>query len=132
MQATDATYNGGSFDAFVTKLATSGGSLDFSTYLGGSSDDRGYGIAVNGATGRVYVAGQTDSSGFPTTAGGFDTSYNGGFDAFVTKLAPVGSTLTRRQEPVGGPAGPSGPDRLRGDRQRQRAGARPSARHRAG
>jgi beta-propeller repeat-containing protein len=100
VQATDSTYNGGSFDVFATKLFSTGGSLDFSTYLGGSSDDRGYGIAVNGATGRIYVAGQTDSSGFPTTAGGFDTSYNGGFDAFVTKLPPVGSTLTRSEEPV--------------------------------
>lgn len=100
VQATDNTYNGGSFDVFVTKLGTAGGSLDFSTYLGGSSDDRGYGIAADGATGRIYVAGQTDSSGFPTPAGGFDTSFNGGFDAFVTKLPPVGSTLTRREDPA--------------------------------
>ena len=70
-QATDTTYNGGSFDAFAAKLGTAGGTLDFSSYLGGSGDDRGYGIAVNEATGRVYVAGQTGSSGFPTTAGGF-------------------------------------------------------------
>ena len=69
MQATDATYNGGSFDVFVTKLGTAGGSLDFSTYLGGSSDDRGYGIAVNGATGRVYVAGQTELLGVPDNRG---------------------------------------------------------------
>jgi Beta-propeller repeat len=100
VQATDNTYNGGSFDVFVTKLGTVGGSLDFSTYLGGSSDDRGYGIAADGATGSIYVVGQTNSSGFPTTAGGFDTSYNGGFDAFVTKLPPVGSTLTRREDPA--------------------------------
>ena len=100
IQATDPTYNGGPFDAFVAKLFTSGASLDYSTYLGGSNDDRGYGIAVNGATGRIYVAGQTNSSGFPTTAGSVDTGYNGSFDAFVTKLAPVGSTLTRDAEPV--------------------------------
>src|SRR5207253_904800 len=71
-QATDTTYNGGSFDAFAAKLGTAGGTLDFSSYLGGSGDDRGYGIAVNEATGRVYVAGQTGSSGFPTTAGVID------------------------------------------------------------
>jgi hypothetical protein len=100
VQATDTTYNGGSFDAFVAKLGTAGASLDFSTYLGGSSEDRGYAIAADGATGRVYAAGQTNSSGFPATAGGFDTGYNGGLDAFVTKLSPVGSTLTRREEPA--------------------------------
>jgi hypothetical protein len=96
--ATDATYNGGTSDAFVTKLRPAGGSLDFSTYLGGSSPDQGYGIAAHGATGTVYVAGQTNSSGFPTTAGAVDTTYNGGNDAFVTKLRPPGSTLTRREE----------------------------------
>jgi hypothetical protein len=100
VQATDTSYNGGSFDVFVTKLRTAGGALDFSTYLGGSSDDRGYGIAAHAATGRIYVAGQTSSSGFPTTAGAFDTTYNGGNDAFVTKLRPPGSTVTRREEPV--------------------------------
>jgi hypothetical protein len=99
-QAVDSTYNGGNFDAFVTKFDSAGGSLDFSTYLGGSNEDRGYGIAVNDATGRIYVAGQTDSSGFPTTAGAVDTGYNGGLDAFVTKLAPVGSSLTREEPAV--------------------------------
>ena len=99
-QATDTTYNGGTFDAFVTELAPAGGSLPFSTYLGGSSDDRGFGIAAHATTGRVYVAGQTNSSGFPTTAGAFDTSYGGSFDAFVTKLRPPASTLTRAEEPV--------------------------------
>lgn len=100
VHATDSTYNGGSSDVFVTKLRTTGGSLDFSTYLGGSTDDRGFAIAADEATGTVYVAGQTNSSGFPTTAGAFDTSYNGGFDAFVTKLRPPGSTLTRREDPA--------------------------------
>ncbi len=100
VQATDTTYNGGTSDAFVTKLGSAGGSLDFSTYLGGSSPDQGYGIAAHGATGKIYVAGQTNSSGFPTTAGAVDTTQNGGNDAFVTKLRPPASTLTRSDEPV--------------------------------
>ena len=99
-RATDASYNGGTFDAFVTKLGAAGGSLEFSSYLGGSSEERGYAIAADGATGKIYVGGQTSSSGFPTTAGAFDTSYNGGFDAFVTTLPGVGSTLTRREDPA--------------------------------
>ena len=126
------TYNGGPSTPSSRSSPPQSGSLDFSTYLGGSSDDRGYGIAVNGATGRIYAAGQTDSSGsFPTTAGAFDTSYNGGFDAFVTKLSPAGSTLTRREEPA--VVQQSLPDST-GYAQRldQRAAAEPPARHRPG
>jgi len=84
----DTTHNG-SKDAFVAKLTPSGG-LAWSTYLGGSTDDRGHGIAVD-APG-VYVMGETLSSGW--TSGGFDTTYNGGTslcgDAFVAKLTPCG------------------------------------------
>ena len=90
--AFDTSYNGGG-DAFVTKLNPAGSSLAYSTYLGGSSDDEGAGIAVDSA-GSAYVTGFTESADFPTTAGAFDTSYNGGGDAFVTKLNPAGSSLT--------------------------------------
>jgi hypothetical protein len=49
------------------------------------------GIAVD-EDGRAYVTGFTESSNFPTTAGAFDTSFNGG-DVFVTKLNASGSAL---------------------------------------
>ena len=75
---------GGSFDAFVTKLAGDGSSLSSSTYLGGSDFDEGLGVAVEGN--RAYVAGGA-GSGFPTTARAFQPAYGGGFsDAFVTRL----------------------------------------------
>jgi hypothetical protein len=61
--------------------------LDYSTFLGGTSIDRGLGIAVR--DGRAYVTGFTDSADFPTTLGAFDRTYNGIDDAFVTKL-PTG------------------------------------------
>ena len=61
----------------MTKLNAAGSALVYSTYLGGSADDIGSGIAVDGA-GSAYVTGDTDSTDFPTTAGAFDTSYNGG------------------------------------------------------
>ena len=87
-----STTFGGSADAFVTKLAADGSALVYSTYLGGSNYDRGSGIAVDSA-GSAYVTGWTNSSDFPTTSGAFDTTYNGGFDAFVTKLDSAGSAL---------------------------------------
>lgn len=78
-------------DGFVAALSTNGSSLLFSTYLGGSSHDEGIGIALD-PTGAIYVTGFTDSTNFPT-AGTTFTNYNGGRDAFVTKLAPGGTNL---------------------------------------
>src|SRR5204863_91803 len=44
----DQTHNGGTFDAFVVKLAPNGLTLVYATYLGGSAADFGIGIAVDG------------------------------------------------------------------------------------
>ena len=79
--------NGGGYDAFVTKLNPSGSQLLYSTYLGGSGDEKGKGIAVDG-TGKAYVTGYTSSTAFPTTAGAYITSGNG---AFAAKLNPSAS-----------------------------------------
>ncbi len=89
--AYDTVYNGGG-DAFVTKVNAAGSSLAWSTFLGGTSFDIGYGIAVD-ATGSVYVTGETSSNNFPTVAG-FNSTYAGGTEAFVTKLASTGTALT--------------------------------------
>jgi len=95
--AFDTSFNGGSSDVYVVKLNAAGSALVYSTFLGGSAGDSAAGIAVD-ATGAVYVAGSTSSSDFPTTAGAFDTSFNGGnpfssADVFVAKLDAAGSTL---------------------------------------
>ncbi|MBI5293193.1 MAG: SBBP repeat-containing protein [Chloroflexi bacterium] len=88
--ALDTSSNGGT-DAFVTKLNAAGSGLVYSTFLGGSSNDRGKAIAVD-SSGNAHVTGNTSSSDFPTTPGAFDTVLNGG-DAFVTKLNAAGSGL---------------------------------------
>jgi len=94
--AYDTTHNGapGASDAFVAKLTPSGSTLVYSTFLGGSENDRGYAIAVD-AAGAAYVTGDTGDAGtdFPTTAGAYDTTHNGGSDAFVAKLNASGSGL---------------------------------------
>ncbi len=82
--------NSGERDAFVAKLS-SAGSFVYSTYLGGSGDDRGSAIAVD-STGNAYVAGYTESSNFPT-ASPLRASYSGLGDAFVAKLNAAGSAL---------------------------------------
>jgi hypothetical protein len=85
-----ATY-GGNQDAFVAKLDAAGSALLFSTYLGGSSTDAGYGIAVD-SSGKTYVTGQTASSDFPI-ANALQATYGGNQDAFVAKLSVTGVSL---------------------------------------
>jgi Big-like domain-containing protein/beta-propeller repeat-containing protein len=82
-------------DAFVTKLNPTGSGLVYSTYLGGSDNDQGFGIALDASPiPNAYVTGLTQSTNFPTTAGAFQTTFGGGTsDAFVTKLNPTGSGL---------------------------------------
>jgi Beta-propeller repeat len=84
--------NDGSYDAFVTKLNPSGTGLIFSTYVGGSADDRGFGIAVDTA-GAAYVTGDTTSTNFPTTTAAYQPAHRGASDAFVAKLKPDGAGL---------------------------------------
>jgi hypothetical protein len=80
---------GGAGDAFVTKLNPTGSGLVYSTYLGGGSvdsSDNGNDIAVD-SSGNAYIAGQTSSTDFPTTAGAFQTTGNSS-RAFVAKIGP--------------------------------------------
>ncbi|MBZ0170073.1 Beta-propeller repeat protein [Candidatus Methylomirabilis lanthanidiphila] len=76
----------------MTKLAPNGGSLVYSTFLGGSRSDWGHAITVDNED-HAYVTGGTLSDDFPTTPGARDTSPKGHGDAFVTKLTPDGASL---------------------------------------
>jgi len=86
----DPTFDGTS-DSYVVKLSATGAHL-WSTYLGGTDWDYGYGIAVD-SSGNACVTGQTASSGW--VSGGWDTSYNGGIygDGYVVKLDTAGAHL---------------------------------------
>ena len=80
----------GSKNAFVAKLNATGNSLVYSTYLGGTASDTGYGIAVD-AGGSAYIVGDTTSVNFP--ANGYARGNRGGQDVFVAKLSADGSRL---------------------------------------
>jgi len=83
--------NAGSDDAFVSVFNASGSTLVYSTYLGGSSGDIGYGIAVDG-TGKAYVTGYTWSTDFPTQSP-LQSANAGAYDVFVSVFNSSGSTL---------------------------------------
>ena len=68
------------------------GDLIFGTYLGGSGNEDGQAVAVDGAGG-VYVTGMTNAADFPTTPGAFDVALGGFFDTYVAKLNPDGTAL---------------------------------------
>jgi hypothetical protein len=83
--------NHGSMDAFVSKISADGSHLVYSTYLGGTSDDHGAAIAVDG-TGTAYVTGSTYSADFPV-ANAWKGTIGGGQDAFVARLSADGNSL---------------------------------------
>lgn len=94
--AYDQTHNGG-IDIFVTKMdpsASGAAQLAYSTFLGGSAGEIGYGVALD-ANEDVWITGYTAASGspsYPTTTGAYDQTYNGGGgDVVVTKLDPSAS-----------------------------------------
>ena len=82
-------------DGFVTKLNSTGGTLLYSTLLGGSGLDNLHAIRVN-STGMAFVTGGTQSADFPVTANAFQKTPPpaGGEIAFVTALQPAGNALS--------------------------------------
>jgi len=101
----------GAPSAFVTKFSADGSSLVYSTYLGGSSWDYAFAIAVD-SSGSAYVTGMTQSADFPITKGAYQTvcspqpsntvtsannsqsaCYGSTPSVFVTKLSPAGNSL---------------------------------------
>jgi beta-propeller repeat-containing protein len=82
-------FGGGHYDAFLVKLNLDGSALIYSTFLGGSGDDGGYGLAVD-ITGNVYVIGITSSPDFPARNSLLDLSHRASrepSDAFVVKIS---------------------------------------------
>ncbi len=80
----------GDADVFVMKLKpTAGGTeLMYSSYLGGEAFDSANALAV-GPDGRICVAGETTSAGFPLVGGALQTGLSGARDAFVAVFDPA-------------------------------------------
>jgi hypothetical protein len=87
-------------DVFVTKLNPAGNALVYSAYLGGSGNDYGQGIAVNGND-NTYVTGYTESTDFPTQNGyQGDQSATDGFVTVLAKSKPNLSTSSKHVSPT--------------------------------
>ena len=63
-------------DGFVTKLNPAGTALVYSTYFGGSADDAGWAIAIDGA-GNAYVGGSANSTDFKVSANALQKTFGG-------------------------------------------------------
>ena len=81
----------GGVDAFVAKMNSSGSSLVYMTYIGGSGDDRAFGIAVD-HSGSAVITGATHSGNFPTL-NPVRRTLSGPQDAFIAKLSSNGASL---------------------------------------
>jgi beta-propeller repeat-containing protein len=93
LQTVNAIQNfyAGGVDGFLLKLSPAANSVIFSTYAGGSGDDFGNAIAVD-ASGSVYAIGDTNSIDL-TTVNPLQSFNAGGFDAYLAKLTPSGTSI---------------------------------------
>ncbi|MCA1842810.1 MAG: SBBP repeat-containing protein, partial [Actinobacteria bacterium] len=91
-QTAVAQAEGTRTDVFVTKVKADGGTVLWSTYLGGRGRDAAFAVAV-GNDGSVYLTGYTESPDFPTVRAIRTANAGGSSDVFVAKLNPAGSAL---------------------------------------
>lgn len=107
--AYQTTFQGGEgatqVDIVITKFASDGSSLVYSTYLGGGGNESPHSLVVDHLN-QLTVLGSTSSNNFPTSPLGFDKNFGGGTsqtlngipytsgsDIIVTKLNALGSGL---------------------------------------
>lgn len=79
-------------DVGISKFSSDGSTLLYSTYIGGSGNDYPHSMIVD-PSGNLYISGKTNSTNFPTVAGSYDVSHNGGFDIFILTLNATGTDL---------------------------------------
>ena len=102
--ATVLILPGGLQDVFVAKLDNTLGTQKWLTRLGGSSNDSGNAIAVDGSGG-VYIGGETDSTDFPIAGPGIQGTSAGNGDGFYAKLDPTTGGFLNYGDYIGGSSG---------------------------
>ena len=93
-QNSDLVYSGGELweEGFLLRLGKDGQTLQYSTYFGGDTRDRVTALAVD-SNGDYYVAGSSDASDFPTTAGAVQRTPGGSDDAFLLRISSSSGAL---------------------------------------
>ena len=76
-------------DACVTVLSSNGTSILLSTYIGGSGNEKGEGIAVQ-SDGSLIISGYTPSDDFPVSSNAHQSTLSGMNDAFLYHIDPTG------------------------------------------
>ena len=89
LNAYNSTLQGG-WDVIVAKFSSNGVPL-WSTYIGGSLDDKGTAITID-RDNNIIITGETFSSDYPAK-NAYDSSFNGNQDVFITKFSPTGSLI---------------------------------------
>ena len=87
----DEVFNGNS-DACISVFDPEGGTLEWSTFFGGSNVDKGWALAVDPAN-RMVVVGVTNSADLPSSMAAFDPTYNGTNDVFIARFGDNGTSL---------------------------------------
>src|SRR5262249_58786802 len=82
----------GNYDAFLTKLNSTGTGVISSTFYGGASTDYGTAVTVD-SSGSAYVTGLTQSLNYPVVNAVKPTHSGGTWDAFASKLNPSGTAV---------------------------------------
>lgn len=100
-------FQGGEWDVFLSRFSPDGTQLEYSTYIGGSLSENGYGVKVD-SQGYICLTGPTTSQDFPTV-NPFQSALAGSSDAFVLKLTPEGDALVYSTY-LGGTGGETGRD----------------------
>lgn len=84
------SYGGGTYDCYLSKFDSTGNRL-WSTYYGGTGDERGWGVATD-ALGNAYLTGRTNSTS-GIASGGFQNTNFGNYDAFLVTFSASGNRL---------------------------------------
>jgi hypothetical protein len=85
-------FGGGSHDRILASLNQETGNLNWATYYGGSGNDQGVDLSLDGED-NIYISGYSNSENNIASSDGFQSSNNGSSDYFIAKFDPSGSRI---------------------------------------